>query len=220
MPTSALHQKLPGWRGANGCWLKHIDPLSSNIVEPRELGFASGHGCVDLGPIRFGEEMPGPLSDPIDVILLQDRAFGPERIDYDLWMTTLANPVRMLGSADPRGRVLSHAAVIRQIQKIEAVARADGVTSMRTRILTHIRPAEDLAIVASMRDMLSAKMVVLRTSSVTWTLGREEDIWKISQIFFDGRTYSTQEGLPTETQEGLFLEQPARPAEALAKSRI
>ena len=137
----------------------------------------------------------GQHPDPIDVILRQDRAFGPERIDYDLWMTTLMDPVRLLGSADLGGRMLDRAATIKQLQSVEAAARADGVTQLRTRILTHIQPAEDLAIVASMRDLLSNQNVVLSTSSVTWTMIRTEAVWRISQIFFEGQAYSNRPGM-------------------------
>ena len=137
----------------------------------------------------------GRHPDPIDVILRQDRAFGPEQIDYDLWLSTLMDPVRLLGSADLGGRMLDHAATIKQLQRVEAAARADGVTQLRTRILTHIQPAEDLAIVASMRDLLSDQNVVLSTSSVTWTMTRTKEAWLISQIFFEGQAYSNRPGL-------------------------
>lgn len=129
------------------------------------------------------------------MILTQDRAFGPTEIDYDLWLTTLMNPVRLLGATDLAGRVLDRAAVCEQLRGVEAAARADGVTRLRTRILTHIQPAEDLAIVSSMRDLMSGKHVVLGTSSMTWTLTRTEGVWLISQIFFEGTAYSTRPGL-------------------------
>ena len=135
------------------------------------------------------------VSDPIDVILKQDQAFGPERIDYDLWMTTLADPVRMMGEADMTGRMFHRAAAISQLMTIEAAARANGVTQIRTRILTHLQPTEDLSIVVSKRDLLSEKNVIISTSSVTWTLTRSQDEWLISQIFFEGHSYSIKPDL-------------------------
>ncbi len=137
----------------------------------------------------------GQHPDPIDVILRQDRAFGPDTVDYDLWLTTLMDPVRLLASNDLAGRMMDHAAAIKQLKTIETAARADGVAQLRTRILTHIQPAEDLAIVASMRDLLSENNMVLRTTSMTWTLSRVEDVWRISQVFFEGEAYATRQGL-------------------------
>lgn len=131
-------------------------------------------------------------TDPVDVILRQDQAFGRSHIDYDLWMTTLHDPVRMLETSDPDGALLTHAEALAQIGRVEKLARAEGVVAMRTRILTHIQPVEDMAIVASMRDLLSEGGAVLSTSSMTWTLQRFEYDWRISQIFFEGGAYSTR----------------------------
>lgn len=131
-------------------------------------------------------------ADPVDVILRQDLAFGRSHTDYDLWMTTLQDPVRMLQRDDPDGALLTHAETRSQIGRVEKLARADGVVAMRTRILTHLQTTEDMAIVASMRDMLSEKSVVLSTTSMTWTLQRSDDEWRITQIFFEGEAYSTR----------------------------
>lgn len=131
-------------------------------------------------------------ADPVDVILRQDAAYGRSCIDYDLWMTTLQDPVRMLGSNDPVGAMLSHQETCAQLAKVEKVARAEGVVAMRTRILTHIQPVEDMAIVASLRDRLTVVGDVLGTTSMTWTLQKVDDVWRITQIFFEGGAYSTR----------------------------
>lgn len=128
--------------------------------------------------------------DPVDVILLQDRAFGAARIDIDLWLRSLHDPVRLLSDENPKGMMLDYAAVIEELLLTETAARADGIAKLRTRILTHLQPTEDLAIIASHRDRLSIQNVVLGTTSMTWTLTRPDGIWRISQIFFDTPRYS------------------------------
>jgi len=76
-------------------------------------------------------------------------------------------------------------AVVDGLDRLEVVARRDGVTALRTRILSHVQPAPDLSILCSIRDRLSAKGEVLASSSMTWTLMLVGSEWKISQIIFD-----------------------------------
>ena len=137
------------------------------------------------------EEARNP--DPVDVILMQDRAFGPDRIDIDLWLRSLHDPVRLVRDGDAKGLVLDYAGVIEELLRTEKAARKDGIVKLRTRILTHLQPTEDLAIIASHRDRLSAQNVVLGTTSMTWTLTRPDGIWRISQIFFDSPSYSMRD---------------------------
>ena len=123
-----------------------------------------------------------------DVVLLQDRAFGPEETDEDLWMSTLTVPLTM--KTVNRTMVLkSRAEVLHELRAVIDAVRADGVRALRTRILSHIQPTDELAIIASMRDRVSGSGGIIGSTSITWTLIKVGEEWKINQLFFDNPAY-------------------------------
>jgi len=136
-----------------------------------------------------------------DVVLLQDRAFGSGETDEELWLSTLTFPLTI--KTTDRIMVLKTPEETRgEIRAVVAAARAGGVHTIRTRILSHIQPTDEVAIIASMRDRLSATGGVLGSTSITWTLIRVGEDWKINQLFFDNPVYDlspTVERLPKRT---------------------
>ncbi len=126
--------------------------------------------------------------DSVDVVLRQDEAFGPERIDYDLWMTTLDFPMIMI-SGDDQAVVPNRSAAEAYLVEVERAVRRDGVRAFRTRILSHIQPTPDMSIISSMRDLLNRDGGVLATSIMTFTLKKIGGEWKITQLFFDDSIY-------------------------------
>ena len=137
-----------------------------------------------------------PGTDPIEVVMRQDQCYGRDRIDYAMWMSTVAAPLVLL-SVDQRVILPDEAAIIAETEETERKARADGVVALRTQILSHIRPVEDMAIVASIRDRLGAGGGIIGSTSMTWTLSRLGDGWRIHQIFFEKPRYSLSHGTPS-----------------------
>lgn len=122
--------------------------------------------------------------DPSDVILLQDKAFRPDRIDIELWLKTLFLPLVILSN----GRTIiipDETEAIAHLQAIWTAARKIETAGIRTRILSHVQPAPDLSIIASIRDRMSANGEVLASTSMTWTLMLMGDEWQVTQILFD-----------------------------------
>lgn len=130
-------------------------------------------------------------ADPIEVVFRQDRAYGPDTVDIDLWLSSLIWPLT-LQSGNDLTVLPDRAAIVTELHRITKIARAEGVRRLRTRVLSHLQPADDTAIVASMRDRLGAGGELLGTSSMTWTLSLFDGGWKIQHLYFEESHY----GLP------------------------
>ena len=135
-----------------------------------------------------GRELEG-CKDTIDVILRQDKAFGPIEIDLDLWLTTHHYPAVVVTNSFSRV-IEDPEKTRRDLRKMDAVARAQGTVSLKTRILSHLQPTEDTSIVCSIRDRLDADGNIIASVSLTWVLMREDGIWKIRTTHVDDGAYS------------------------------
>ena len=135
-----------------------------------------------------GREIEG-CKDPIDAILRQDKAFGPVEIDMDLWLKTHHYPAVVVTSEF--SRVFNDAEMTRRnLSKMDAIARAEGTVALKTRILSHLQPTEDTAIVCSIRDRLDAAGNIIASVSLTWVLMREDENWKIRTTHVDDGAHS------------------------------
>ncbi|MEM7190371.1 MAG: hypothetical protein AAF439_12230 [Pseudomonadota bacterium] len=130
--------------------------------------------------------------DPIDVVLRQDRAYGPDGCDIDLWMSTLTWPLTLRSGAD-QVVLPDYASIVSELGRVTELAQREGVVRMQTRILSHLRPADDTVILSSIKDRFDADDKLIGSSSMTWTLVLLDSDWKIRQLSFERSHY----GLPS-----------------------
>ena len=124
----------------------------------------------------------------MDVVLLQDACLDESGIDYARWQTTVFLPLTLL--SDGKLFVLdTPEAFVAHLKALEKKAFELGVTALKTRILSHVQPSADMAIISSIRDRLS-KDKVIGSSSITWGLLRVGGTWKINQILFNDGVYN------------------------------
>lgn len=110
------------------------------------------------------------------------------RIDYCRWTDTIFFPLTM--HCDGTTLVVHDRDAFREhLQDLECMAIEMGAATIRTRILSHLRPVEEMAIISSVRDRLSADDTVLGSASMTWSVIRVGDEWKINQIHFNDDRY-------------------------------
>lgn len=131
------------------------------------------------------------LAAAAEVVLRQDRAFGPDIIDYDLWLTTVTFPVTGMCHQGSR-KLEDGAALVGVLKAQETEARGDGVSALRTRILSRIALSEREVMISTIRDRLSATGGIIGSTPVTWHVRLTDAGWKIHKIFFDGGVYSTR----------------------------
>ncbi len=127
-------------------------------------------------------------TDPVGVVLIQDACMSEAGIDFVRWSKTVFLPLTM--SSD--GNLFSvedEPGFHEHLKMLESKATALGVTALRTRVMSHIRPSEDMAIVSSIRDRMSKDGGIVGSSSITWTLISLNGAWKISQILFNDAIY-------------------------------
>lgn len=124
--------------------------------------------------------------DPIEVVLRQDHAFGPEIMDVDLWLSTLFFPLVMLSNEDTV-LVETRGDAVRWLNAVGRAVRATGVVGIRTRILSNFLVEEDLAMVSTLRDRIGADGGVMASTSITWTITRLGPDWKARSLLFDER---------------------------------
>lgn len=131
--------------------------------------------------------------DPVDAVLRQDKAWGPDQIDTALWLSTVNIPVCLVSGG--RMRLLkSEDEVLKDLRATEERARAAGVAGLRTLILSHIQPAENLSIIASIRQHLGQEGNVISATSVTWNVVDLDGRWRISQLVMENPLYDLRHG--------------------------
>ena len=130
------------------------------------------------------KRQPDGCTNPIDAVLRQDQAYGPEATDLDLWFTTLHFPLAMVASAYTRIIETPEQARTEMIA-LEKASRAEGIVTLKTQIMTHVQPSDDMSIVCSVRERLNASGKRVAAASMTFILMREGDIWRIRTIHFD-----------------------------------
>ena len=152
-------------------------------------------------------------ADPVGVVLLQDKCMSEDGIDYELWTSTVFLPLTM--SSD--GNVFTvedEAGFSEHLSMLWQKALELQVVRLRTRILSHIQPSEDMSIVSSIRDRIAGDGTVIGSSSITWTLLRENQRWLINQILFNDGIYDpsivaqTFLGLPNKERPAVNPEKP------------
>ena len=135
--------------------------------------------------------------DPASAVLAQDACYGAESIDYDRWEQTVFFPLTLL--YEGRQTIIEDPAAFRShLEELEGLGRARGIAGLRTRILSHIQPGDEIAVLSSVRDHLSAEGETVSSTSMTWTVIRTGEGWKINQIHFNDMRYD-----PSVTTEHL-----------------
>ena len=126
--------------------------------------------------------------DPASVVLTQDLCLHADRMDYDLWTSTVFLPLVLVCDGNPI--VIQNEEAFRaHLDDLFAVARQRGIAGLRTKILSTVQPGDDIAILTSIRDHLSATGQVLTSTSMTWTTIRTDGTWRINQIHFNDSRY-------------------------------
>lgn len=132
-------------------------------------------------------------SDPASVVLRQDDAWGIDQIDIPMWLSTVNIPICLLSNG--RMRMLkSEEEVVSDLRAIEKLARAAGVVGLRTLILSNIQAAENLAIIASIRQHLGREGNIVSATSVTWNVVDLDGRWRISQVVMENALYDLRHG--------------------------
>ena len=139
-------------------------------------------------------QRPDPAGlDPVDAVLRQDKAWRSDDIDFPAWLSTLNIPVCLLSNG--RMRLLkTEEDVISDLRRTQKRARAAGVVGLRTTILSHIQPAENLSIIASIRQHIGTDGQVISASSITWNVVNLDGHWRISQMVMDDPIYDLRFG--------------------------
>ena len=121
---------------------------------------------------------------PASPMLSHDRLLVDGYLDVETWLRTLFLPVLVLTEEgnmlyeteeDARGH----------LSWLSEVAQQSGTVGLRTRIVSTRQTGDDIALVTTLRDRVSADDQVIGTTSITWTVIRDQNEWKISQIHFN-----------------------------------
>ena len=123
-------------------------------------------------------------------MLTHDGCYSVTGIDTERWANTMHFPLTRLLSGRAQ-TILSREELIAHLLLMDAAMREAGVGSMRTRILSHLRPSDDLTILCSLRDSLDPDGWLMKTISITWTLMRFDTGWRITQILFNDKDFDT-----------------------------
>lgn len=127
-------------------------------------------------------------SDPVGVVLIQDTCMSETGIDVERWTKTLFLPLTM--SSDGNLFTVENEPELHEHMKmLEKKAKDLGVTTLRTRVLSHIQPSDEMAIVSSIRDRIAGDGAIIGSSSITWSLMSLQGAWKINQIMFNDAIY-------------------------------
>lgn len=127
-------------------------------------------------------------ADPVGVVLLQDACLSEAGIDCERWTKTVFFPLTMSSDGN-LFTIETEACFHEHLKMLEKKACQLGVVALRTRILSHIQPSEDMSIISSIRDRLGKDGRVIGSSSITWTLISVDGAWQISQILFNEGVY-------------------------------
>ncbi|MEM1277413.1 MAG: hypothetical protein AAGH74_12865 [Pseudomonadota bacterium] len=126
--------------------------------------------------------------DPADVVLAQDKCLTADGVDYARWLETVFIPLSLI-SEGKSFHIESDEAFVGHLKALEEKAFELGVVALETQILSHVRPSVDMAILSSIRRRLGANDEVIGESSITWTVIRVGEGWRVNQIFFNDSVY-------------------------------
>ena len=108
------------------------------------------------------------------------------RIDRVAWRETVFLPMSLI--TDGRTHVIEDEdAFKRGLDDLENYAQAKGMTHFRTRILSHISLSDSAATIAGLRDHMTGEKR-LATASMTFSVLRDGNDWRINQIHFNDHT--------------------------------
>ncbi len=124
------------------------------------------------------------LGEPSRTVLMQDECYSADGIDARRWMQTVFIPLTMVGDGKTF-TIDTEDAFSDHLKALEEKAIELGVAALRTEIQSCAYMIEDMAIISSVRHRLSAKGKVLGSTSITWTVIRVDEHWKINQILFN-----------------------------------
>jgi len=144
-------------------------------------------GLVIYGGIRM-VVLHDDYTDPVGVVLIQDACISDAGIDLERWTKTVFLPLTMSSDGN-LFTVEDEPGFHEHLKMLEKKAKDLGVTKLRTRVLSHIQPSDEMAIVSSIRDRVSGDGTVIGSSSITWTLMSLQGAWKINQILFNDAIY-------------------------------
>lgn len=153
----------------------------------------------DLQSDDEGARTPADLSDPAAVVLAHDRFVSADGIDAKAWGRTVFLPLVMLHQGGTE-IVDSLDGFVDHMERVWETARAQGIAGLKTRILSHVQPREDMAILSTFRDRLDAMGNVMASTSITWTVIRTHLGWKINQIHFNDARFDPS--IVTQLSEG------------------
>lgn len=122
--------------------------------------------------------------DPAEVVLAQDKCLSAAGLDYTRWLETVFIPLTLI-SEGKTFHIETEEAFVEHLRALEEKASELGVTTLETQILSHVRPSVDMAILSSIRRRLAADGELVGESSITWTVIRTGEGWRINQIFFN-----------------------------------
>ena len=153
----------------------------------------------DLCSEDQGISAPWDELDPAAVVVAHDGFVSADGIDAEAWGQTVFLPLVMLHQGgtevvEDRDEFIAH------MERLWQKARQHGIAGLRTRILSHVQPRDDMAILSTFRDRLDARGNVMASTSITWTVLRTPGGWKINQIHFNDARFDPS--LVTQVSEG------------------
>ena len=126
----------------------------------------------------------GRVGDPGATVLAQDACVGAGGLDIPRWTATVFFPLTMISTNGTM--VIDHAeGFAEHLTRLSEFMQRRGAVSLRTHITGQSQPADNMAIVTSLREHLNTASHVVTTSSITWSLILTPSGWRINQIHFN-----------------------------------
>jgi len=172
-----------------------VDNGRKFIFWDRLLGFQFPMGTLTITIQSLKSTVGVPMvvvdddySDPVGVVLIQDACMSEAGIDFARWTKTVFLPLTMSSDGN-LFTVEDEPGFHDHLSMLSKKALDLGVTKLRTRVLSHIQPSDEMAIVSSIRDRMAGDGKIIGSSSITWTLMSLNGAWKINQILFNDAVY-------------------------------
>lgn len=122
--------------------------------------------------------------DPASVVLRQDELYTENGIDIAEWARTVQLPLTLFSGG--RCVVLKDSAALADhLKALERLGFEAGIAKLQTTILSHLETEYGVSIIGSIRQRLATDGTLLASTSITWRIVLEGDVWKINQIHFN-----------------------------------
>ncbi|MEM7060209.1 MAG: hypothetical protein AAF557_21720 [Pseudomonadota bacterium] len=126
--------------------------------------------------------------DAAAVVQQQDTCLNEDGIDCESWAKTVFLPLTLI-SENSSFHIRNNKGLFEHLKKLEKEAKKIGIAKLQTCIISQNQRGRDMSVVSSVRKLLSSEGLLIGSTSITWTLLKLENLWKINLILFNDSVF-------------------------------